>query len=169
MTERGRFNALLPVPIAIAGLLVFADQVTKWIVEAKMAIGERIDIIPGFFSLAHIKNRGAAFGFLNDVDSQWISVGFAVLAIVATCVLTLLYRSTPKSDLVSRVAFVIIGAGAIGNLVDRVRLGAVTDFLLFYVGQFYWPAFNVADSLITVGVCLLGYRILVNPLPDSPL
>ncbi len=151
------------IPWIAALLLIIADQITKMIVEATIGLHDNIPVIPDLFSLVHLKNRGAAFGLLSDVDSPWVSVGFGVVAVVAVTIIVSLYRSAPANDRLSRIAFVMIGAGAVGNLVDRVRIGSVTDFLLVYIGEHRWPAFNVADSLISVGVVLLTYALLFGP------
>lgn len=148
------------MPIITLIFLIASDQLSKWKIEEKLAINDHIDIIPGFFSIVHVKNSGAAFGFLGGIDSGYVSIGFAVVAVIAMAVIWNLYRLTPPGDIVTRVAFVLIAGGAAGNLIDRIRYGAVTDFLLFYIGDYRWPAFNVADSCITIGVTLLAYRIV---------
>jgi signal peptidase II len=146
-----------------AVFLFVADLMTKLWIESAFRLGETVPVIDGFFSLVYIKNRGSAFGFLSQVEGNWISYGFTAIAAVAIGVIIYIYRTLPKEDVVSRVSFILIGSGAFGNLVDRFRTGAVTDFLLFYIGQWSWPAFNVADSCITVGVVILGYTIIFKP------
>lgn len=141
--------------------LIAVDLATKLWVEATMGPHDRIPVIPGLFSLVHIKNRGAAFGLGSDVEGIWMSAAFGAVAVVAVGVIILLYRSAPADDRVSRIAFVLVGAGAVGNLIDRLRQGEVTDFLLAYVGDYRWPAFNVADALITVGVLLLLVGVVI--------
>lgn len=144
--------------------IIGADQVTKYILEANLSQGGKISLISGFFDIVHIKNRGAAFGMFSDAG-EWTPYILATINIIALGVITLLYRTTPTADKVTRGAFVIIAAGAIGNLIDRIRYGEVTDFLLFYIGAYQWPAFNVADSCITIGVALLVWRTLIKPYP----
>jgi signal peptidase II len=149
--------------VSASAFLIVADLLTKLWIESAFRLGESVPVIPGFFSIVYIKNRGSAFGFLSQVPGNYIIYGFTVLAIVAIGFIIALYRSLPPEDAISRISFVLIGSGAFGNLIDRFRSGAVTDFLLFYVGQWAWPAFNVADSLITIGVVVLAYTILFKP------
>ncbi|VAX16044.1 Lipoprotein signal peptidase [hydrothermal vent metagenome] len=150
------------LPVATVIFLVASDQVSKWVVEATFPLGSSSIVIPGFFNLVHIQNKGAAFGFLSGIDSAWINRGFTATATLALFVIVFLYRSLGPNEKVAKVAMVLIGAGALGNLIDRIRLGSVTDFLLFYVGEYSWPAFNVADSCVTVGVTLLAYSIIFH-------
>lgn len=144
----------------IVAALVAADQYSKGLIEATLPLGGGFNVIPGFFDIVHIRNSGAAFGLLSGVDSEWVSRGFMLFTLVALCALVMMYRTLPALERLSRAALVMIGAGAIGNLIDRVERGGVTDFLLFYIGEYRWPAFNVADSLITVGVVALAVTIV---------
>lgn len=143
--------------------LIVTDLLTKLWIESAFRLGESVPVIRGFFSVVYIKNRGASFGFLSQVEGNWVTYGFTVIAVIAIGVIIYIYRALPPEDVISRVSFVLIGSGAFGNLIDRFRSGAVTDFLLFYVGQWSWPAFNVADSCITIGISILGYAILFKP------
>lgn len=162
--EAGRRGYLIPLVVAA---LIAADYVTKRMIEGSFRMGERRSVISGFFDLTFIKNTGAAFGFLADVDSVWVQRGFTAFTLVALVAVVLLYRSMEQSERVGRASLVMIGSGAVGNFIDRLREGAVTDFLLVYVNGYYWPAFNVADSLISVGVVLLAYTILFHTPPEA--
>lgn len=157
------------IPVVMAALIA-ADYATKRMIEGSFRMGERHSVIPGFFDLTFIKNTGAAFGFLADVDSVWVQRGFTAFTLVALAAIVLLYRSMEPAERVGRASLVMIGSGAIGNFIDRLKEGAVTDFLLVHVNGYYWPAFNVADSLITVGVVLLACTILFHtpPAEDTP-
>lgn len=146
--------------ISVSAFLIVADLLTKLWIESAFRLGDSVSVIPGFFNVVYIKNKGASFGLLAQVEGNVVIYGFAVMAMIAVGFIIALYRTLPPEDIVSRVSFVLIGSGAFGNLIDRFRSGAVTDFLLFYVGQWAWPAFNVADSCITVGVVILAYAIL---------
>ncbi len=143
--------------------LVVLDQVTKWMIQSAFSLGESKTIIPGFFDLVLIQNKGAAFGFLANVDSAWVCRGFTIIAILAIVAIFFIYKSLETGDRLSRIALVLIGAGALGNLIDRVRFCSVTDFLLFYMDEYQWPAFNVADSCVTVGVALLALGMFYSP------
>lgn len=149
--------------VSVSAFLIVADLLTKLWIESAFRLGDAVSVIPGFFSVVYIKNRGSAFGFLSQVPGNIVIYGFTVLAIVAIGFVIAMYRSLQPEDIFSRISFVLIGSGASGNLIDRFRSGSVTDFLLFYIGQWSWPAFNVADSCITVGVFILGYAILFKP------
>jgi signal peptidase II len=134
--------------------VVLADQLTKlWIMNSLPLYGKRI-IIPGFFNLVHVTNTGAAFGLLAGEHSLWRQVFFIGVALVALVAIFFAYREVKAKGFVFTVAAGLIAGGALGNLVDRIRFGAVVDFLDFYVKHYHWPAFNVADSAITVGVGL---------------
>ncbi len=142
------------------------DQITKGLIE-RLPAGANIVVIPHFFRLVQVYNRGAAFGFLQNSSSpltlgSLIAVSFVALAVV----FTLLWQSS-----VSRRggwALAMILGGACGNLFDRILHGRVTDFLLFYIGRYEWPAFNVADSAIVIGAALLIWEIAFERHPASP-
>jgi len=135
--------------------LLAADQLTKHWIVANFSLYEVREIIPGLFNLVHVTNKGAAFSMFASVDSPWRHWFFVSVNGAATVGLTVaawrLYRQQP----LYRISFAMIASGALGNLIDRLRYGAVTDFLDFYLGSYHWPAFNVADSSICVGVGLL--------------
>lgn len=138
---------------SIAGVVLLLDQVTKFIVMRRIAMFEVITVIPGFFNLTYVRNRGAAFGMLAGVPGIWRSVFFIIVTVIAVAAIVLLIRKTSERLLVA--AFSLIAGGALGNLIDRVRWGEVVDFIDWYVRSHHWPTFNIADSAITVGVGLL--------------
>ncbi|MFN2427232.1 MAG: signal peptidase II [Candidatus Binatia bacterium] len=145
----GRASALL-----IA--LIFAlDQYTKQLVVAAWELGESTPVIPGFFSLTYLRNRGGAFGLFSDLPETWRVAFFVVFAVATVAALVWMLRTTERHDWVQRLALTSVIGGAAGNLWDRVRHGEVVDFLDVYVGDWHWPAFNVADSFISCGVVLL--------------
>ncbi len=115
-------------------------------------VGESAVLIPGFFSLTYVRNRGGAFGLLADLPGIWGQAFFIVFALGTVALLVWMLRKTPVQDLVQRAALTLVIGGAAGNLYDRIRYGEVVDFLDVYVRGWHWPAFNVA---ITVGVALL--------------
>jgi signal peptidase II len=120
-------------------------------VMSTLRLYDSIRVIPGFFNLVHVRNRGIAFGLLSHLGAGWGTVLVSATTAAAIILLVLWLSRLRAGD--GRTAFglsLIIG-GAVGNLIDRVRLGEVVDFLDFYVGSFHWPAFNVADSAVTVG------------------
>ncbi len=134
--------------------IIALDQYTKILTVNSFALYESLEIVPGFFSLTYLTNKGAAFGFLAGVDSAWRHYFFLILASVALVLLMVAWFRLRKEHRFYGPALALIAGGAIGNVIDRVRLGAVVDFLDFYVAGHHWPAFNVADSAILVGVVL---------------
>lgn len=153
MTRRYRLIA------ALAGVVVALDQLTKlWIQQAIPVWEKGFSVIPGFFDIVHVLNRGAAFGFLNRHDIDWQRPFFVVVSILAVGLIAMLARSKDDDGPFYVYGLGLILGGALGNLVDRVRLGVVVDFLDFYVGEWHWPAFNVAD----MGICIGAGALLVS-------
>lgn len=151
------------VQLVLALLLILLDQGTKAAVVRALGPYEAVSVIPGFFNIVHVRNPGIAFGLLSQLGTAWSA--FLLSAATAAAVILLLLWSRSFGDEERGAAFglaLIIG-GAVGNLIDRVRLGEVVDFLDFYVGPFHWPAFNVADAAITVGTLWLALSILFEP------
>ena len=148
----------------LAALTLFLDQLSKWAVVSHLPYLYSSEIIPGFFNLVHVRNRGAAFGFLNRSDIDWQIWLFLAVTAVAGAVILKLVRSFPGSRwLPASLGFVL--GGAAGNLIDRLRFHAVIDFMDLYVGAWHWPAFNIADTAICCGAalaCLILWRT-----PDS--
>lgn len=147
MSERA--SALL-----VAAILAL-DRYTKHLVDSAWNLGDTVAIIPGFFSLTYVRNRGGAFGLFSDLPEAWRVTFFVIFAVATVAALVWMLRSTPRSDVLQRFAITSVIGGAGGNLYDRLRYGEVIDFLDVYVGDWHWPAFNVADSFISVGVVLL--------------
>jgi len=136
----------------IAFLVIFLDQLTKYLVKSNLSLGQSIPVIKNFFSITLIKNFGIGFGMLNSPAARWILV---CITIVIIGIILYYYKQIPEKYLVLIAAALVLG-GAIGNLIDRILLGFVIDFLDFTV----WPAFNIADSAVTIGViCLIIYFI----------
>ena len=136
---------------------VILDQLSKaWILDNFQKYEVR-EIIPHFFNLVYVTNTGAAFSFLADVDSPWRHWFFLGIGGVAIVALTFYnrYLKTQGEKFYSSIALGCIAGGAIGNMIDRIRFGAVTDFLDFYYGSYHYPSFNLADSFICVGAGLL--------------
>jgi signal peptidase II len=147
------------VVYGIAAAIFLLDRLTKAIIQAQVAKEDIYVVIPGLFNIVRVENRGAAFGLFRDIDNEWrafflVGISMLVLALVAA----VLWRPSAggvAGDRASRLALSLVLGGALGNLYDRLVNGAVTDFLDFYLAEFHWPAFNVADSAITVGAGLL--------------
>ncbi len=141
-------------PVLIAVAVVMLDQLTKWWVLATFELYESVEVIPGFFDLTFVVNTGAAFGLLAGDQNPWRQLFFVVVTLVALVVLAMAFRQYRREGGVYIAAIGLIGGGALGNLIDRLRFGHVVDFLDFYIKDYHWPAFNVADSAISVGVVL---------------
>jgi len=135
-------------------LVVVLDQLSKLWVVGNFALYESVPVIPGFFSLTYLTNTGAAFGILAGHSTWWRQAFFIAIALAALVVITVMYRRLRNESVWYEVALAFIAGGAIGNVIDRVRLGSVVDFLDVYIGTRHWPAFNIADSAITVGVAV---------------
>jgi signal peptidase II len=149
----------------IAFLVVVLDRLAKLAVERRIPLHDGVQIIPGFLRLTHLENRGAAFGLFADSPSPWKIGTLVLFSLIALVVVSTLLWKNSHTVSITGVGLALILGGAIGNLWDRLTAGHVTDFLLFYVGRYQWPAFNVADSAIVVGACLLVYEIVFIKTP----
>jgi signal peptidase II len=137
------------------GLILLLDQITKFYVDSSMRLHESIPVIQGLFSITHVRNPGAAFGFLADASPLFRAIFFVAVTVLAIfLVLHYIWKSRDEEPRLT-FALSLILSGAVGNLIDRVRLGEVIDFLDVYIGSYHWPAFNVADSAISVGAVIL--------------
>ncbi len=158
-------NGILTPLLLMAGV-VGLDQLTKWLVMSSFRLYESKVIIPGLFSLTYITNTGAAFGLLAGEQTMARQAFFIAVAMVALMVMFFSYRHLRTHGALFIYAIGLIAGGALGNLIDRVRFGSVVDFLDFYINNHHWPAFNVADSAITIGV---GLFILGSLLPSAEI
>lgn len=136
--------------------VIIGDQWAKLTVLEHFELGESVVLIQNFFSLTYVRNTGAAFGFLASANPSFRVPFFLIVPIIAMVVLGFLYRDLPKDARWRSMALGLVSGGAVGNLIDRVRLGYVVDFLdCHWNTAYYFPAFNVADSAICVGVGIL--------------
>ncbi len=146
----------LPWLLLISALIYAADQLTKSLVVSRVRLGGSIPVIDGFFRISHWTNEGAAFSLFADSASphvvRWGLVAFTVLASLA--VLIVMIRMSHRIS-ATTVALALILGGALGNLHDRILMGSVVDFLEVHIFSYHWPDFNVADSAVVVGACLL--------------
>ena len=138
--------------VSILSLAVLVlDQITKIWVQNTIEVWSGYSVIPGFFNMVHVLNRGAAFGFLNRADIRWQTYFFIAVSALAIVLIWHLVRTVHRKDTVLFTGLGLILGGAVGNMIDRIRIGEVIDFLDFYLGSHHWPAFNVADIALTVG------------------
>ena len=152
-------NRRLFYPIIILALLSI-DQLTKALVARSIPFQSSQSIIPGFFDLTHIRNRGAIFGFFSHSESRILFIFLTLVSLVALGLVIYYFFKTPSSQIFMKISLSIILAGALGNLIDRVFRGYVIDFLDFYIKSWHWPSFNVADACITIGAFLLIFILV---------
>jgi signal peptidase II len=144
-----------------AALAVFAlDRFSKWLIESHVSFTDTFRIIPGFFDIVHSENRGVAFGLFNDGATNWSTGLLSLFALIAVLVIAALLWNGARLDRLSLAGLSLILGGAAGNLFDRIVWGHVTDFLEFYIGDYHWPTFNLADSAIVIGSGLLLIELL---------
>jgi len=163
----GQLKDRLPELLIVASIVVL-DQITKALVRAKLPLHESVTVIAGFLDLTHVRNTGAAFGMLDNVDFEYkpfvmVLVAFVALGAVASYAMTL-----PPAQRIARYGLALILGGAVGNLIDRATVGYVVDFVdVYWRGIHFW-AFNVADSAITVGVVLMLLDVVgVGRVPET--
>jgi len=160
-------RAMRKYHLLIALFVLLLDRVTKWIVAKDIPLHDSKQIIAGFFYLTHVENRGAAFSLFADSPSTWKIALLVLFSLIALVVVSALLWRSNHVMITTGVGLGLILGGALGNLWDRLLSGQVVDFLLFYLGSYQWPAFNVADSAIVVGAGLLVIEILLAKSPAT--
>ncbi|MDP9192695.1 MAG: signal peptidase II [Acidobacteriota bacterium] len=148
-------------------VIVVLDIWTKALVLARIDLHETIPVIPNFFQLVHVRNSGAAFGIGANASSKLVPLLLNFGAIAVFCVVVVYAMRSAVTDRVLQTGLHLILGGAIGNLLDRFRFGYVVDFLDVYIGTKHWPAFNVADSAICIGIALLFFDMRKKPETES--
>ncbi len=147
---------------AVAGGVIIFDQISKYAVQHMIALHDYIELIPGFFNLVYIQNPGAAFGlFGRGADTLRLALLIGI-SLFALTVLLIMYARVTGRGFIIHISLAMIIGGAIGNLIDRIRLQWVIDFLDFYWKGYHWPAFNLADAAITIGSVTLMFNILFS-------
>ncbi len=162
ITETGLMNRKYLILSGLTTFVVLVDQITKYLVHNRFRLGESIPLIEGFFSLTYVRNTGAAFGILATADPAFRIPFFVIVPIIALISIGYIFKKLPENDLKLSSALSLVVGGAIGNLIDRVYFGFVIDFLDFYWGVHHFPAFNVADSAICIGVGILMLDLLTQ-------
>jgi len=153
--------------VILSLVIIVLDAVTKWLVSANISLHDAITVIPNLFSIVHVRNTGAAFGIGANAESQVVPLLLNSGAILVFLIVVAYALRTPLTDRTLQIGLHLILGGAIGNLVDRFRFGYVVDFLDLYVRDHHWPAFNVADSAICVGIALLFLDMRRKPQPAA--
>ncbi len=156
----------LAILLVILVLGLALDQGSKMLVQQLLPLGTQVTVVKGFFNLVHVHNRGAAFGLLGQLPAGFTRILFITLSGLVAVVVGYLWWRLPQGSWRAAAAYSLILAGALGNLLDRLRLGEVVDFLDFYWGRYHWPAFNVADSLVCLGAGWLAWVILTEEYTD---
>jgi signal peptidase II len=144
--------------IDIVGIII--DQITKIAIDRSMQLFDSIPIADNFFNITYVRNKGAAFSFLSN--ASWRLPFFITISAIAALVILVAFRKLRDDQRLAHISLSMIFSGAVGNLIDRVRLGEVIDFLDVHWYRHHWPAFNVADSLICVGVFLLALDMILE-------
>jgi signal peptidase II len=150
----------------VSGCVIVADQFTKYMIKTTLALHDNIIVIENFFNITHILNPGGAFGFLSSQSLEIRKFIFLFLSSLVALFVLWWYKKTAVHFVFLSYGLALIFGGALGNLIDRFKYGKVLDFLDFYMGSYHWPAFNVADSAITIGMAILIYHIVFNKVPD---
>jgi signal peptidase II len=155
-----RKNIVLFIFGAIA--VIVLDQITKAVITEKLFMYGSHKVIDGFFSLVYVMNPGAAFGFLAGAPEIFRYIFFISITFLAILLIIYYILKSKSQDVLIVISLTLIFGGAVGNLIDRIRFGAVVDFLDFYIGTWHWPAFNAADSAISIGAVLMIWEMLVS-------
>jgi signal peptidase II len=153
--------------LTLSALIIIFDLWTKQLVLARISLHEAIPVIPNFFQLVHVRNTGAAFGLGANASSKLVPILLNTGAIAVFIVVVIYALRTAVTDRLLQTGLHLILGGAIGNLLDRFRFGYVVDFLDVYIGRHHWPAFNVADSAICIGIALLFLDMRKKPEPAA--
>jgi len=155
--------------VTIAGGVVLLDQIVKLIALDHLTPGVSVDVIPGLVALTLVKNPGLAFGLLSGIPAGWRWVVGLLSLLALVVLLRVALRILPSGGWREQSSIGLIFGGAVGNLIDRMRFGAVVDFVDVHFRGWHWPAFNVADSAITVGVAVLALGMLADRSPSAPV
>ncbi|MBW2544025.1 MAG: lipoprotein signal peptidase [Deltaproteobacteria bacterium] len=148
-------------------LVVGLDQISKIYVSSVMYLHASHPVIDGFFNITYVRNPGAAFGFLANAAPMFRSLFLIIVSAAAIAMILWFLAKNKSAGMLLTFALSLILGGAVGNLLDRIRFGSVVDFLDFYIASWHWPAFNVADSAISVGAVLLIAEMLRREKPRS--
>ena len=146
--------------LSLTPAILVVDQLTKLYVDRTMQLGQSIPVLDGLFSITYLRNKGAAFSFL--ADASWRLPFFILVSFIAVAAIMVAFKKLRDDQQFAAFSLTLILSGAIGNLIDRLRLGEVIDFLDVYWKSHHWPAFNVADSAICIGVAMLALDLFLE-------
>jgi signal peptidase II len=139
--------------------ILSVDQWTKYSIQKRLPLHHTVSVVKGFFNLTHVRNPGGAFGILGGEGGRLSSSLFVLVSLIAIGIIIFFFFKTREDEKILSLAFSMVLSGAIGNLIDRFRIGEVIDFFDFQISSFHWPAFNIADSAITIGIGLILVEI----------
>jgi len=148
------------LPLIFSVVILLLDQWTKHLVVQHLPLYRRVKVIQGFFNLTHVRNTGGAFGIFGGEKGGLGSILFVIVSLIAIGAIVFLFFKVKENEKTLAFSFSLILSGAVGNLIDRFRYGEVVDFLDFHLSSYHWPAFNVADSAICVGIGLMALQLL---------
>ena len=157
-----RLEGHKPLYLLLSLTVVVLDQWTKWLVESRLIDHGPVVVVPGFLNFIYVENTGVAFGMFAAHGSSWGWMILALLGIAALTLVGFVFWRTPPTDRILLTALALIMGGAVGNLIDRIANKAVTDFIDAYFRNYHWHTFNVADSAITIGICLMALDIFFS-------
>jgi len=143
-------------------VVIVLDQSTKLIIQQTLPLHKQVEVLSGFFNLIHVRNTGGAFGIFGGERDPLGSVLFVVASLIAVGILVILFLRVKEHEKTLAFSLSLLLSGAMGNLIDRVSYGEVIDFLDFYVSSYHWPAFNIADSAISIGIGLMALELLIK-------
>ena len=146
--------------LVVTAIVLMIDQFTKYWMSINLREGDEIEVIRGFFRFSYTENPGIAFGMLNNGNVKWLLVAISVAAIA---VVAFYMTRTSSSNRLLLWSLALLAAGISGNLIDRVRMGRVIDFILIYYKDYQWPVFNIADTAITIGAALMAIELFIPP------
>lgn len=153
--------------LIITLLILILDQWTKYLVQKRLHLFQSIEVIKGFFNLVHVRNKGGAFGIFGGAKGELFSNLFIVVSLVAIGVILYFFMKIKEREKSLLFSLSLVLSGAIGNLIDRFFYGEVVDFLDFHLFSYHWPAFNIADSAITIGIGLMAFKLVFQDLKRS--
>ena len=152
----------------VSGVLIVMDQYTKLMVSLHIPLNYSVKVVEGFFNFTHIRNSGVAFGLFASQQSEYKALMFIAISTIAIIAILVIFHQTPKEKKMVQTGLILIFSGAIGNLIDRILHGEVIDFVDFFINRSHFPAFNIADSCITIGVALMVVDLFCGESqPDS--
>ena len=143
-------------------VILVLDQWTKYLVQQRLLLHQIVKVIHGFFNLTHLRNTGGAFGIFGGEKGGVGSLFFIVVSFIAIGCILYFFLKLKENEKVLSLSLSLILSGAVGNLIDRFMYGEVVDFLDFYLFSYHWPAFNIADSAITIGISLMAFELLIQ-------